>query len=112
MPLDHLVTVTHTPPGHRNEFGEWVLGVPVPYRVWATIEDSGSTDEETADGTRIAAIKSFTFRWVSVLARVPISELTVLDEYGTLWDAEDVRTNEERGRRRFLAIEAVRVEAQ
>ena len=111
MPLDHLITVKHTPPGHRNQYGEWVPGVPVPYRVWATIEDSGSTDEETADGTRIAAIKSYTFRWVSALAGALITQLTITDENGTLWDAEDVRTNEERGRRRFITIEAVRVEA-
>ena len=107
MALDRRITVRiGDGAGERNMFGEFIPGAFVDYVVWAEQRGAGSADAETAGGTVVQAARSYTVRWFSELAVANIAFVTVIDEDGFNWNAENI--SESDARRRLIYIETIR----
>ena len=77
--LDRKILVRHTPPGMRNQYGEFVAGTPVNYPVWATVMPKSLTDIHEEGGARGEARRDWRIRWVDGLYGVNTALLTVTD---------------------------------
>ena len=107
MPLDRRITVRiGDGAGTRNQFGEFMPGDFTDYPLWAEQRGAGSADAETAGGTVVQAARGYTVRWFQELAVANIVFVTVIDEDGFNWNAENI--SESDARRRLIYIEAIR----
>ena len=117
--LDRLITVTYTPPGTRNMYGEFVEGTPVVYPVWAEVMPKSLTDIAEEGGQRGEARRDWRIRWVDGLYGVPTNLLTVtdderIDDTGDavpwVWSVENLTEYVGRNgeyRRRFMDVEGL-----
>ena len=108
MPLlNRIITIGIEAEGDRDEDGHYIPGPSTDYRVWAATQGQGSTDAETVGGTRIFEIRQFTVRFLEVIARARTDLMTITDEYGYLWEPEEIAEGSRR--RRYIEISARRV---
>ena len=79
MTLDRYITITHTPPGRRNMYGEFVAGTPVFHPAWAALKPEGSEDEPEVGGVRGVTKRSWRVRWQPGIVGVNVALLTITD---------------------------------
>ena len=111
MPADRRIRIDIREVVPRDPMtGEGVEGPTTSYHVWAVVEDQGSTDEATGSGTLIRQRKSFTVRWSEAIVLAHVGFMSVVDEYGGVYNAEEVQENSgRRNRRRFIEIVGLRI---
>ena len=110
MPADRRIRLDIEAPGGRDEHGVYIPGPTTSYHLWAVVEDQGSTDEATGSGSIIHQRKSFTVRWSEAIVRGSIILMEVVDEYGGVYNVEEVQENTgRRNRRKFIEIVGLRV---
>ena len=107
MALDRRITIRiGDGAGTRNIFGEFIPGDFTDYEVWAEQRGAGSADVESAGGTVVQAARGYTVRWFQELNVANIAFVTVIDEDGFNWNAENITESD--ARRRLIYIETVR----
>ena len=79
MTLDRIITVTYTPPGHRNNDGIYVEPPPVVHTVWAQVTPLSLTDIAEAGGSIGQARRRWRIRWIDGLTTYDTRMLTVTD---------------------------------
>ena len=110
MPADRRIRIDIQEVVPRDEHGEAVEGPITSLNVWAVVEDQGSTDEATGAGTVIRQRKSFTVRYNRAIIDGYIGFMEVIDEYGGVYNVEEVQENSgRRNRRRFIEIVGLRI---
>ena len=107
MPLDRRITLRVASSGTRNEFDEYVPGALHEYGLWALVSDTGATDDEEEVGTRVEQRRTFTIRWRRDAIDAGPSRVSIVDEYGRIYEAENITEDTDpMRRRRFLDITA------
>ena len=110
MPADRRIRLDIEAIGDRDDQGVYIPGPVTSYNVWAVVEDQGSTDEATGSGTIIRQRKSFTVRWSEAIVRGNVGLMEVVDEYGGVYNVEEVQENAgRRNRRKFIEIVGLRI---
>ena len=82
MPMDRKISVSYTPDGEPNRFGEYEPGEPVTLNLWATqLQDRISRTVESFGVYGVAA-RAYRIRYHADLVRVVEAgvEVTVTDE--------------------------------
>ena len=108
MPLDRVIRAGIEAEGHRDDQGEYVPGPVTWHRIWAQVNDGGSSDVLTPGGTIVLARKEFIIRWRQDIATTLPPLLHIEDEYGQAFNVElivDYPT-----RRRHIRITGIGVE--
>ena len=67
---------------------------------------AGSSDTATSGGTVITSVRNYSVRWFHALAVSVIAFVSIEDEDGLIWDADDVSLSD--ARRRAITISALR----
>ena len=87
--------------------GDYIPGPIANYPVWAEQRAAGSSDTPTSGGTVITNVRTYSVRWFQQLAVSVIAFVSIEDEDGFVWDADDVALSD--ARRRVITISALRV---
>lgn len=106
MAFDRRITVRIESEATLNQFNEPIPGPVTDYPRWAEQRSAGSVDQATGGGVVIVASRSFTVRDFVELRNAPINFVSVVDEDGQAWDAENIVLSD--ARRRFIIIETTR----
>ena len=86
--------------------GDYIDGPTASYPVWAEQRAAGSSDTATSGGTVITSVRNYSVRWFHALAVSVIAFVSIEDEDGLIWDADDVSLSD--ARRRVITISALR----
>ena len=106
--LNRVVTLRIQHEGARNEYGEFVPGAIVDYRVWAEIANPEVFNSLGVEGSRDVRRRDFTMRWRRDVIDTPTNRLYVVDEYGRQYNVESTNEIVDETRKRFLTITGIR----
>ena len=108
--LDRRITINITGPDRRNQFGEFVPGLVVPFPRWATRIDKSNEDIEQAGGVLGIVERDFIVRYDYRILSAPLPTLSVIDGPLTLNITNIVESAGDRAeRRKFMRIQATGV---
>ena len=103
MPFDHVITLQYEAIGMRNAEGIYVPGEITTARLWAEIEDGGTEDLVSEEGTITINLQTVRLRWNEAIALSAPLQMTVTDAYGRSFSVNAVRTDDER--RRYVELD-------
>ena len=105
--LDRRITINITGPDRRNQYGEFVPGLVVPFPRWATRIDKTNEDIEQAGGVLGIAERDFIVRYDYRILSASLADLSVVDGPLTLNVTNVTEAAGDRAeRRKFMRIQA------
>ena len=107
MPLDRRIKLRVEQPG-THVGGSYVPGPSVTYDLWAQRSSLGTQEVIIPGGTRTNTVAEFTIRWTEEIYTHRVDLLFMSDAEGFEWRIDNM--GESDTRRKFLAIQAVRVD--
>ena len=104
--LDRIVTVGIEAEGRRPEHGDYISGEITYYRVWAQQQDGGSRSILGEDGFTLVRLRRYLMRYRKDmnLELIRPDMLTITDELGLIWYAENLDVSDGRSRYVTLAV--------